>query len=270
MGEKLLISSAKPQSTRAATRCVLTRDDAQLVWVDTPGLHRPRNRLGQSLMREAVRSLREVDVIAYMTTPRGAVSTFDRQEFDRLSRLAKPIVLLVNKIDRAKGNALEETLIAYAKIEAISDLIPISATRRLGLDDAVTTLASLLPEGPPLFPPDVRCDRPEAFLIEETIREKATELTYDELPYSVAVHVKWMRERSDGLVEIQAEILVDRDSQKGILIGKGAANVRRIGARARADIERLLGKRVFLQLIVAVQRDWTTSDEHIRQLTGAR
>ncbi|MEW5826531.1 MAG: GTPase Era [Candidatus Bipolaricaulota bacterium] len=270
MGEKLLISSPRPQSTRVAVRCILTREDAQLVFVDTPGLHHPRNRLGQSLQREARRSVRELDVIAYMTVAHGKVAPFDREQLERLSELDKPLVLLVNKIDRAKGNELEETLLAYAAFEALRDLVPVSATRRLGLREAVETLILHLPERPLVFPAEVRCDRPETFLVEETIREKAIEATYDELPYALAVRVQWMREREDGLMEIRAEILVNRESQKAIIIGRKAEGVRRVGMRARADLERLLGRRVFLDLHVSARPGWTASERDIRELTGAQ
>jgi GTP-binding protein Era len=269
MGEKLLITSAKPQATRNSIRCVLTSDSCQVVFVDTPGLHRPRNRLGRHLMREALRSARDLDVIIYMVEPWREVQAADRDALARLGRTGRPILVFVNKIDRARGGSLEETLLAYASLDVVTALVPISAATGRGLDEALATLVQHLPESPPLYPADTRCDRPEEFLIEEIIRQKVMELTYQEIPYSLAARVKWLRERDDGLVEIRAEIIVDQESQKGIVIGRGASRVRLVGTKARRDIERLLKKRVFLELIVAVHQGWTKSDAEIRELTGA-
>jgi GTP-binding protein Era len=197
------------------------------------------------------------------------VQEVDRAALARLAREERPVLVLVNKIDRARGDDLEQTLLAYAEQEVVTEIIPMSAITGRGLDDAVATIVAHLPESPPLYPAETRCDRTEGFLVEEIIREKVMELTYEEIPYSLAVHVKWLRERQDGLVEIQAEIIVDRDSQKGIVIGRGASRVRLIGARARKDIERLLRRHVFLEIVVAVHHGWTRSDAEIRDLTGA-
>ncbi len=269
MGERLLITSAKPQATRNSIRCVLTSEGFQIVFVDTPGLHRPRNRLGRHLMREAARSVRDLDVIAYMIEPWRTVQDADRSALVRLSKTGRPILVLVNKIDKARGGDLEETLLAYAELDAVAELVPISAVTGYGLEEVVATLVKHLPESPPLYPADTRCDRSEDFLIEEILREKVMELTYQEIPYSLAARVKWIRERGDGVVEIQAEIVVDQESQKGILIGRGGSRVRTIGTRARRDIERLLGRHVFLEILVAVRQGWTKSDAEIRELTGA-
>jgi GTPase len=268
MGEKLLITSAKPQSTRNSVRCVRTSDTAQIVFVDTPGLHRPRNRLGRHLMREASRSLRDLDVIVYMIEPWRVVRDADRAALERLGRAGRPILVLVNKTDLARPGDLEETLLAYAALPEVTEIVPLSSMTRRGLDEAVSTIVTHLPESPPLYPAETKCDRDDAFLIEETIREKVMDLTHEEVPYAMAVRVKWLHQREDGLLEIQAEIIVDRDSQKAILIGKGAGRVRQIGERARKDIERLLGRHVFLGLLVVVRPGWTKSDAEIRGLTG--
>lgn len=268
LGEKLLISSPKPQATRNRIRCVLTTDGAQIIFVDTPGLHRPKNKFSRRLVREAYRGLRGIDLLVYVVEPWGRVMAFDRHAFERLETPDVPIILLVNKIDKAKGNALEETLIAYEATDRFAELIPISATRGIRLDDAVETIIKYLPEGEAIFPSEVKCDRPEEFLIEEIIREKVFHRTFQEVPYSVAVRVKWLRESRDDLCEIKAEILVERESQKGILVGKGGGMIKLIGTSARAEIEKLLGKRVFLELIVQVSPGWTNDDAEIREITG--
>lgn len=269
LGKKLVITSAKPQTTRCSIRCILTTAEAQVVFVDTPGLHEARTTLGRQLLRESRRSLRGLDVVVYVVEPWGGVREQDRRPVDRLAGEGIPLLLLVNKTDAAKRNDLEETLLAYAALGVFSELIPVSARTGAGLDDALRTLIRYLPTSPPLFPPDTSCDRGEAFLVEERIREKVTDLTYAELPHSVAVRVKWLRERDDGLVEIKAEIVVDRESQKGIVIGKGGRLIKRIGTLARADIEALLGRKVFLELIVSVLPGWTKDEGEVRQLTGA-
>lgn len=268
--EKLLISSSKPQATRHRIRCVLTTDQAQIIFVDTPGLHDPTNKLGRRLVREAYRGTRGVDVLLYMTQPWGEVTSFDRRTLDRLQRLEIPIILLINKIDLAKGNALEETLIAYEATNRFAELIPISAARGDGLDDAVSTTIGYLPFGAPLFPTDVKCDRPVEFLIEEIIREQVFGQTYQEIPYSTTVHVKWLRESEENdRIEIRAEILVARDSQRGILVGKGGGRIKQIGTQSRRGIERLLGQHVYLDLIVGVSRGWTDDDAEIRRVIGS-
>ncbi len=269
LGEKLLITSPKPQTTRNRIRCILTRDAFQIVFVDTPGLHRARNKLGRHLLRETYRSLRDVDAFVYMVEPWGYVQDADRDPIERLAAHAKPLILLVNKVDTARSNALEETLLAYAGLGIFDELVPVSAKTGRGCEEAVDTISRALPESPLLFPPGMKSDQAESFLIEELIREKVTRLTYREIPYSVAIRVKWIRERPDGLIEIKAQVIVERESQKGILIGKAGRLIQRIGTEARVDIERLLGSHVFLDLIVTVQSSWTKDDQNIRQLTGS-
>ena len=268
LGRKVVITSEKPQTTRNRIRCILNTDRAQIVFVDTPGLHRPRNRLGRHILREAHRALRGIDAMLYIVEPWGKVIAADREAFERWGDLDAPILLLVNKIDLARGNQLEETLLAYEATNRFAELIPISAAKGIGLDDVVDTLTDYLPRGAPLFPDDVESEQDETFLISELIREKVVRLTYQEIPHSIAVRVKWLRERDDGLVEIRAEILVDRPSQKGILVGKAGGTIKRIGTLARTEIEAILGSRVFLDLIVKVDAHWTKDEDRIQQLTG--
>jgi len=268
LGRKLLITSDRPQTTRNRIRCILNTDRAQIVFVDTPGLHRPTNALGRHMLREAHRALRGIDAMLYMVEPWGSVSARDAETLARWKGIDFPILLLVNKIDAAKGNDLEETLLAYEATGRFAELIPISATQGIGLQDAVDTLIGYLPAGPRLFPEDVDSEQDEAFLISELIREKAIRLTYREVPHSLAVRVKWFRQAASGLVEIGAEILVDRPSQKGILVGKGGGLIKRIGTLARADIETVLGTQVYLDLIVKSETHWTKDERRIEQLTG--
>ncbi len=268
LGRKLVITSDKPQTTRNRIRCILNTERAQIVFVDTPGLHRPRNRLGRHILREAHRALRGIDAMLYVVEPWGEVGEADRRALERWGEPEFPILLLVNKIDLARRNQLEETLLTHEATGRFAELIPISAKDRIGLDDVIETLTDYLSEGDPLFPEETDSEQGESFLISELIREKAIRLTYQELPHSIAVRVKWLREREDGLVEIRAEILVDRQSQKGILVGKRGSLIKRIGTLARTDIESVLGSRVFLDLIVKVDPHWTKDEERIEQLTS--
>ncbi|MBE0634539.1 GTPase Era [Candidatus Bipolaricaulota bacterium] len=267
IGRKLLITSNKPQTTRNRIRCVLTTDKAQIVFVDTPGLHKPGDQLSRHILREARRALRGMDLLVYVVEPWGAIPELDRKIFDEWNDIDVPIILLVNKIDQAKGNAVEETLIAYEKTGLFAELIPISAMRWQGIHDVIDTISEYLSPGLLLFSPEETSDQTEDFLIAELIREKIFRLTHKEIPYSTAVRLKWLNERDDGIIEIKAEIIVERDSQKGILIGKGGKMIKKIGSLARTDIESLLGSRVFLETIVKVKANWTNDADQIEQLT---
>lgn len=268
MGEKLLITSPKPQATRNRIRCIYTTDEEQIVFVDTPGLHRAHNQLSRHILREAFRSLRELDVILYMVSPWGSVSDYDRTVLESLDAEERPIILLVNKIDIARGNALEETLLAYESTGKFRELVPISAAEGENIDEVLRTLTPYLPIGPALFPTDLKIDRPTEFLIAELIREKVFSVTFQEVPYKTAVVVRWMRERQDGLMEIRADIVVDSKSHKGIIIGTKGKLIKRIGSSVRPQIETLLGVHVYLELMVKVRRGWTKDANEIEELSG--
>lgn len=269
MGEKLLITSPKPQATRNRVRCVYTTDSEQIVFVDTPGLHRAHNELSRHILREAFRSLRELDVIIYMVAPWGKVSDYDRKLLESLNSEDRPMILVVNKIDIARGNALEETLLAYERTGKFRELVPISATQEKNIDEVLRTLVPYLPVGPAMFPADVKIDRPVEFLIAELIREKIFAATFQEVPYKTAVQTKWMRERNDGLVEIRADIVVDSKSHKGIIIGTKGRLIKHIGSSARSQIEALLGAHVYLELMVKIRQGWTKDGSEIEELTGS-
>ncbi len=268
MGEDLLITSSKPQATRNRVRCIYTNDAAQIVFIDTPGLHRPQNLLSRHILREAFRALRGIDLLLYMVEPWGKVSYYDRTLLERLEEEDRPIILLVNKVDLARGNALEETLLAYNATGRFSELIPISARTKKNLDDVLRTVISYLPEKSPIFPPEVKIDRSDEFMISEIIRENVFQSTFQEVPYATAVWIKWLHEREDGLLEIKAEIIVDSKSQKGIIIGKKGSMIKQIGASSRTKIESLFGTHVFLELRVQVRKGWTKDEQDIERFTG--
>jgi GTP-binding protein Era len=270
MGTKLLATSPKPQTTRNRVRCVYTTDQAQIVFVDTPGLHHPRNKLGRHVQREALRALRGLDLVVYMIEPWGRVRRPDQLALERVTSADRPTLLLVNKIDLARSNDLEETLLAYDGLGLFAELVPISAERRTNLDDALRTIINYLPQREAVFPAEVKTDSAEEFLIGELIREKVIRHTTQEIPYATAVRVKWLTTDASGLVDIRAEIVVEKESQKGIIIGAGARMIKQIGTEAREDIESLLGARVFLDMRVRVEKGWTQDDRAIDELAGDR
>lgn len=269
VGQKVVIVSDRPQTTRNRIRCIYTTDEAQVVFVDTPGLHRPVNKLSAHILREAFRALSGVDELVYMTEPTGGVDPYDEEVLPRIRTLPCPKILLVNKIDQAKGNQLPETLLAYDKFGIFDELVPISCLKGKNLDRALELIIQYLPEGEPLFPEGMATDRPLEFLVAELIREKIFHLTYQEIPYSTAVVVDRIQERKDKpLIEIYATIYVARDSQKPIVIGKGGQKLKEIGRLARLELEALLGKKVFLSLHVKVKPHWTEDEAEIARLAG--
>lgn len=270
IGRKMVIVSDKPQTTRNRIRCVLTTDSAQIVFVDTPGLHKPVNKLSEALVKEAMRALAGIDELVYMTEPSGGIDPFDEQVMPRIKELPCPKILLVNKIDLAKGNQLPETLLAYDSLGIFQEIVPISCSRGKNLDRALQVIIRYLPEGHPLFPEGMPTDKPLEFIIAELIREKIYHFTYQEIPYSTAVVVEEIREREDKpLIEIYATIYVAKDSQKAIVIGRKGQKLKEIGRAARLEIEALLGKQVYLALQVKVKKNWIEDDTMISRFLYA-
>lgn len=270
LGRKVVIVSEKIQTTRNRIRCIYNDEDSQIVFVDTPGLHRPVNRLSRYLVQQAYGALQGLDLLLYMVEPWVEVQEHDREVFKRLRELKFPAILLVNKVDRAKGNAVLETLKNYGELGIFKELVPISCKAGLNLGLALRLIKESLPDGPAYFPQEELTDRSEEFLIAEFVREQIFQLTFQEVPYSTAVEVIELREREeDHLLEIYADIYVARDSQKGILVGEGGRMIREIGSRARQEIERLLGAHVYLDLRVKVRKDWVESERQIARLVGS-
>ncbi len=269
MGKKLLIVSEKRQSTRHRIKCVLTLPGAQIIFVDTPGLHQPVDKLSKYLLKQAYAALDGLDVLVYMTEPWGKLHEYDEKVFDHIRDFTNPMVLLINKIDLASKEQLEETKTAYHQTGLFREIIPISCTHGINLGLAANTIAEFLPEGSPYFEDDTQLDRPVEFVIAETIREKIYQLTHKEIPYSTGVEVVHMKEREDGtLIDIIANIYVARESQKPILIGNGGRMIKEIGRLARQDIEAFLGKHVYLDLHVKVRPGWNEDDAEIAKMLG--
>jgi GTP-binding protein Era len=268
VGSKIVITSDKPQTTRHAVRGIVTRDDAQLIIVDTPGLHRPRTLLGERLNDVVRATLNDVDVVGFCVPADQRVGPGDRYIAAELSALRSPLVAIVTKTDSASKTQIAEQLLAVSALADFADVIPVSAVA----GDQVGLLADLLighlPEGPPLYPDDVTTDNDIDTRVAELIREAALEGVRDELPHSIAVTVEETRPR-DGrpeILEIFATIHLERSSQKGIVIGNRGARLKQIGTTARAGIEALLGSRVHLDLHVAVEADWQRDPKKLDRL----
>lgn len=256
LGSKLSIVSDKPQTTRNTVRGVKHLKDAQIIFIDTPGIHRGKGLLNEFMVKEALASIRDVDAVVYLVEADRPVSEDDRYIVEGLKGLKCPVVLGLNKVDRVEKQKILPLIAEFSKMHPFREIVPLSALKGEGVELLLGIITELLPEGPRYFPEDSVTDLPERFIVAEMVREKVFLFTEKEVPYSVAVTVERFEEKKD-LVSISATINVERDSQKGIVIGRGGAMLKRIGSAARADIERLLGSRVYLELFVRVQKEWT-------------
>jgi len=268
VGRKVSIVSDKPQTTRFAVRGVANGPTDQIVFVDTPGLHKPRTPLGERLNRRVAEGAANVDVLMLVVDAAGGVGRGDAFVAAReLPGFAGPKVCAVNKIDLVKRAALVRELDAASRLAVFDHVVPVSATKGTGLDELRGALVEGLPEGDALFPLDQVTDLPTETRIEEVVREKALAVAREEVPHSIAVRVEEMESDDDaGLVRIACSLFVERESQKGILVGRGGATIKRIGTQARAELEPMLGHRVFLDLRVKVLREWQRDPSALDQL----
>ncbi|EOT48029.1 MULTISPECIES: GTPase Era [Enterococcus] len=263
VGQKIAIMSDKAQTTRNKIQGVYTTEDTQIVFIDTPGIHKPKSRLGDFMVETAYSALREVDVVLFMISADQKRGKGDDFIIERLKKSNVPVFLVVNKLDKVQPDQLLLTIEDYAKQMEFAEVVPISATEGNNFETLMQIIEDKLPEGPQYFPEDQITDHPEYFIVAELIREKILLLTRDEIPHSVAVVVDSMKRNDQDKVEIQATIIVERDSQKGIVIGKGGKMMKQIGTKARQDIEHLLGDKVFLELWVKVQKDWRDKQRYL-------
>lgn len=256
VGQKIAIMSDKAQTTRNKIQGVYTTDKTQIVFIDTPGIHKPKHRLGDYMVEAAYSALHEVEVVLFMVAADQKRGKGDDMIIERLKKLNVPVYLVINKIDKIHPNDLLEQIDDFKSQMDFAQIIPISATQGNNFETLMNELEAIMPDGPQYFPEDQITDHPEYFVVSELIREKILQLTRDEVPHSVAVVIDSMKRKPDEKVQIQATIIIERDSQKGIIIGKGGAMLKKIGTQARKDIEKLLGDKVFLELWVKVQKDW--------------
>lgn len=263
VGQKIAIMSDKAQTTRNKIQGVYTTPEAQLIFIDTPGIHKPRHRLGDFMVETAYSAIREVDAVLFMIAADQKRGKGDDFIIERLKDSYSPVYLVINKIDKVHPDDLLGIIEDYRQQMDFKEIIPISATEGNNFDTLMTTLMDQMPEGPQYFPDDQITDHPEYFIVSELIREKVLLLTRDEVPHSVAVVVDSMKRNENDKVHIQATIIVERDSQKGIIIGKGGKMLKDIGTKARRDIETLLGDKVYLELWVKVQKDWRDKQTYL-------
>ena len=267
VGEKVAITSSKPQTTRHAIRGIVHRPGGQIVIVDTPGLHRPRTLLGQRLNDLVAHTLSEVDVIALCIPATDKVGPGDRYIVESLERYARATkIAVVTKTDAAEPAMIAERLLEVNELADWATIIPVSALEGDQLELLMDQILALLPESPPLYPPDANTEQTDEVRIQELIREATLEGVADELPHSIAVTIDEMNERDDGLLNIFANLWVERDSQKGIIIGKGGQKLKDIGQRARAEVEAFLGRRVHLAIQVKVSKEWQRDSKKIDRL----
>lgn len=265
IGQKIAIMSDKAQTTRNKIQGVLTTDDAQMIFIDTPGIHKPKHRLGQFMIKVATNTLNEVDLILFMVNASEGFGRGEEFILEKLQGINTKVFLIINKIDLVHPDDLITIIDQYKDKFPFSEIVPISALQGNNIDHLLDTIKKYLPEGPQYYPSDQVTDHPERFIISELIREKVLHLTREEVPHSVAVLIEKIETLENGTLHIMAAIIVERDSQKGIIIGKQGKMLKEIGKRARIDIENLLGSKVFLELWVKVQKDWRNKAAILRE-----
>ncbi len=261
IGEKIAIISSKPQTTRNKIQSILTEDDFQAIFIDTPGIHKPKSKLGNYMVKSAETTLNEVDIVLYLIEPFEKIKESDLSIIKRLENVKTPVFLIINKIDTISPEDILAVIESYKSVYNFAEIIPVSALKGKNKDNLLKCIKKYLPEGPQFFPSDMITDQPERQIVSEIIREKSLKLLQDEIPHGIAVEVSSMKPRQNkDIIDIQATIYCERDSHKGIIIGKQGCMLKKIGSNARYEIERLLGSPINLQIWIKVKKDWRDSD----------
>ena len=267
VGRKLAIMSDKPQTTRNKITAILTTDEAQLVFIDTPGIHKPKHKLGEYMVKVARNALKEVDVILFLIeASEKEIGPGDLYIKDVLGQTKTPVILVINKTDLVKRDDLFPLIDKYRSIMEFREVVPVSALEGDNVDTLIKLVSGLLPEGPMYYPDGMVTDQPEQAIIREIIREKVLHLTREEIPHSVAVEIEEIVPRDNDLIYVRAVIFTEKESQKGIVVGKNGTMLKKVGGMAREDIENLLGSKVYLDLWVKVKKDWRNKDSILRNL----
>jgi GTP-binding protein Era len=264
--QKIAIVTEKPQTTRNRIIGIKNLEGAQIIFIDTPGIHRPRHKLGEIMVKEAKEAIRDVDIVLLMVEPFKENIKEEMEIINLLRSVGKPVILLINKIDMVKKPDLLPLIEEYSKLYNFKEIIPISALYGDGIDRLLKVIVDTLPEGPPYYPADQITDQIERFVVAELIREQVMLHTREEVPHSVHVEVVDWKERENGLINISANIYVERESQKGIIIGKEGQRLKSIGTEARKNIEGLLNVRVYLELWVKVKKNWRDNIHILREM----
>lgn len=266
IGQKIAIMSDKPQTTRNKIHGVYTEENMQIVFLDTPGIHKPNSKLGNYMMKSAESALKEVEAVLFLIDSSEDLGGGDRYIIEQLGKVKTPVFLVINKIDKIHPEALMDKIVEYKDLYNFAEIVPISAMNGNNVATLLQQIGKYLPEGPQYYPADQVTDHPEQFVCAELIREKILHLTREEIPHSIAVQIEDMRVQDNGVVYIGAIVFVERDSQKGIIIGKRGALLKEVGKNARIDIENLLGSKVFLEIWVKVKKDWRNQDRVLNDL----
>ena len=259
IGQKIAITSNKPQTTRNRIQTVYTSEEGQIVFVDTPGIHKAKNKLGDYMVNVAERTLKEVDVALWLVEPSNFIGAGEQHIIEQLSKVSTPVILVINKIDTVKKEEVLLFIDTYRKEMEFAEIVPVSALKGDNTDELISCIMKYLPYGPAFYDEDVITDQPERQIVAELVREKALRCLEDEIPHGIAVAVESMKYRK-RIVDIEATIICERESHKGIIIGKQGSMLKRIGTSARMDIEEMLESQVNLKLWVKVKKDWRDSD----------
>lgn len=265
IGQKIAITSNKPQTTRNRIQTVYTDERGQIVFLDTPGIHKAKNKLGEYMVNVAERTLKEVDVVLWLVEPTTYIGAGEQHIAAQLRTIRTPVVLVINKVDTVKKEEILKFIDAYKDICDFAEIVPVSALKGQNTDTILDVIFQYLPYGPRFYDEDTVTDQPQRQIVAEMIREKALRSLDEEIPHGIAVTIEKMKERSNGkVVDIEATIICERDSHKGIIIGKGGAMLKKIGSAARYEIEKMLEMKVNLQIWVKVRKDWRDSDLFIK------
>ena len=265
IGQKIAITSEKPPTTRNRIQTVYTDERGQIIFLDTPGIHKAKNKLGEYMVNVAENTLKEVDVILWLVEPTTFIGAGERHIAEQLSKIKTPVILVINKIDTVKSKEEILTFIAaYKDILNFAEIIPVSALKEMNIEDVKSSIFKYLPAGPQFYDEDTVTDQPMRQIAAELIREKALRMLDDEIPHGIAVVIDQMKERPNGIIDVDATIVCERDSHKGIIIGKGGSMLKRIGTAARMEIENLMDTKVNLKLWVKVRREWRDSDMYMK------
>ena len=265
IGQKIAITSDKPQTTRNRIQTVYTDDRGQIIFVDTPGIHKAKNKLGEYMVNVAEHTLKDVDVILWVVEPSTFIGAGERHIAEQLNKVKTPIILVINKIDTVKNqDEILTFMAAYKDVCEFAEIVPLSALKEKNTDLLTELIFRYLPYGPQFYDEDTVTDQPMRQIAAELIREKALRLLNDEIPHGIAVTIERMKERPDGIMDIDASIVCERDSHKGIIIGKGGSMLKRIGTEARKDIEHMMDIQVNLKLWVKVRKEWRDSELYMK------
>ncbi len=265
VGQKVAIMSPQPQTTRNKILGIYTDDQEQIVFIDTPGIHKPKNKLDDFMDKSSYSALDEVDVVLFMVEPEPA-GKGDQYIAELLKKIKKPVFLVINKIDKVHPDELLSIIDSYKNLGDFAEIVPISASQGNNVSELIKTIAKYLPEGPQFYDADQLTDRPEYFIVAELIREQVLKLTHEEVPHATAVVVDRMRDHEGGKLQVEATIYVERPGQKGIIIGKKGQMLKQIGIAARQEIEALLGEKVNLRLWVKVQKNWRSDPAFLKSI----